>query len=134
MLRLIGSSNPDDVTKHAVRAHYYQRLVLNASVCRELKPAPEDVTAGRVTAALHLLAGWMQDAYELPGGDIKYTHGLTDRRLMDYAADMVHELGLGAQVCDALSRSYTADKSWELEGDIKEIRRRLGMYLAEFGE
>ena len=83
-------------------------------------------------AALELLDRWMRTAYGLPDGDIKYTHGLDDQRLVDYVADMQHELQLGASVCAALFMSYTADTNWELEGDIERIHQRLGEYLAEF--
>ena len=39
----VDSSDPGAVTRFNVRAHYYQRLVLTASVCRELSSAGEDV-------------------------------------------------------------------------------------------
>lgn len=132
--RLI-QGNPDDVARHNVRSHYNQRLVLTASVCRELQRTPDDLVGGRPQAAIEILAWWMRDVYDLPAGkDIKYTHGLDDPGLTQYASDMKIELVLGAAVCDALAMAYTADKDWELQSDKKRLRERLDEYLAAFGQ
>lgn len=132
-MRLVDSSNPDDVTRHNVRAHYRQRLVLTASVCRELQRAGENFLVGRPQSALELLGWWMREIYDLPeGASLDYAEGLDDPRLTEYADDMKRELELGAKVCAAFRMSFTDDTSFELDGDFKTIRERLFEYLAEF--
>lgn len=109
-------------------------LVLTAAVCRELGAATCDEVVGiRAREALGLLSGWMRRAYDLPErGDIRYSHGLDDPLLAQYASDFKHELDLGAKVCDALMLSYTADHRGEFSSDVKELREKLSAYRAEF--
>ncbi|MUL76453.1 hypothetical protein [Mycolicibacterium sp. CBMA 226] len=132
MFRLVESSNPDEVTRFRVRAHYEQRLVLIASVCRELQRSPDRIAGGRPTAALSMLSWWMRTVYDLPSGDVNYRHGLDDSRLMEFAADMKDELAAGSSVCDALAYAYTADHDYEFDRDAEDVRERLGRYLAGF--
>lgn len=81
-----------------MRAHYYERLVLTAAVCRELKAAG-DGNQIRARTALTLLARWMRDAYGLPDGqDISFSYGLDDPELTKYANDLWRELLFGATV------------------------------------
>ncbi|OBI45647.1 hypothetical protein A5707_01725 [Mycobacterium kyorinense] len=136
MFRLVESSNPDDVTKWNVRAHYTQRLVLTAAVCRELGSATRaDVLGARAREALGLLSWWMRTVYDLPEGrDVRYSHALDHPRLAEYASDLKHELEMGTRVCEALFMAYTADKDWELDSDIERIREELNAYRAEFAQ
>lgn len=134
MLRLVESSNPDDVTRFQVRAHYEQRLVLVASACRELQRSPGAMVGGRPGAALRLLAWWLRAVYDLPEGDVNYWHGLDDARLADHAADMKEELSLGSSVCGALAYAYTADHDYEFERDAERVRELLDEYLAKYSE
>lgn len=132
MMRLVSASDPGLVTEYNVRAHYQQRLVLTASVCRELQRAPDKLTGGRPQEALALLTWWMRQVYDLPPRDVDYLHGLDHPRLAEFASDMQRELELGAKVCKAYFMAYTADKKWELDQDIKNTKRRLDEFLAEF--
>ena len=78
-----------------------------------------------------MLAWWMCEVYELPeGGYINYSHGLDHHRLEEFANDLKPELEAGSRVCQALAMAFTADKDWELKGDLKTIRDRLDEYLA----
>lgn len=132
-MRLVDSSDPNAVNRFNVRAHYYERLVLTASVCRELKSAGDQVPGFRPRTALTLLARWMRDSYDLPAGhDINFSHGLDDPRLTEFANDLWRELVFGAAVCNALAKSYTADKSWEYESDIAHVQQLLRAYLTKF--
>lgn len=129
MFRLVSSSDPNAVNSFAVRAHYAQRLVLTTAVCRELRAGTQDdVLSLRAREALALLSWWMRESYDLPRGDVNYWHGLDDPRLTEFAPDFREELFLGTRVCGALFMAYTADKSWELESDIEQIRRELRAY------
>lgn len=133
MLRLIESSNSVEVTRFNARAHYNQRVVLTAAVCKELQRAPDDIVGGRVQAALAMLSWWMRTVHDLPEGkDVHYAHGLADPRLAEYASDLKPELELGAAVCDALAMAYTADTASELARDEEQIRGQLNAYLAKF--
>lgn len=134
MLRLVSSSNPDDVTRFNVRAHYLQRLVLTVAVCRELERAPDNHVGGRPGAALELLAAWMRDAYRLPNErDVPFAHGLGDDKLVDYANDLRRELQVSTRVCEALAMLYTADNQSEFDSDTDRLKRSLKSYVAEFG-
>ena len=130
MLRLVKSSNPDDVSRFEVREHYTQRLVLIASLAQELNRDTQKLVGARTGAAFELLAWWMRTVYDLPDGDIKYTHGLDDPRLREFAGDLAQELHAGAAVCDALAMLYAADKDWEYEGDARRLRASLRSYFA----
>jgi len=130
---LVESSKPDEVTRFKVRAHYEQRLVLIASVCRELSASADNIVGGRPGAALSILSWWMRTVYDLPKGDVNHWHGLDDPRLIDFAADMKDELALGSAVCGALAYAYTADHDYEFERDAQTVRDRLGDYLARYG-
>jgi len=133
MLRLVESSNPDDVTRHNVRAHYTERLVLTASVCRELQREPDGFVGGRAEAALDLLNQWMRERYDLPKDrDVDYSHGLDDPRLVEYASDMQRELELATNVCSAFFMLFTADTESQYRGDLREIKAQLAQYLTEF--
>lgn len=130
MPRLVESSNPDAVSRFEVRAHYTQRLVLTASLAQELNRDTQRLVNPRSGAAFELLAWWMRTVYDLPGGDIKYTRGLDDPKLSEFASDIADELRAGAAVCDALAMLYTADKDWEYEGDAERLRASLRSYFA----
>ncbi|MGB3356838.1 MAG: hypothetical protein WBB00_29245 [Mycobacterium sp.] len=130
MLRLVKSSNPDDVSRFEVRAHYTQRLVLTASLAQELNRDTQKLVNPRIGAAFELLAWWMRSVYDAADGDIKYTHGLDDPKLSEFAGDLAQELRAGAAVCEALTMLYTADKDWEYEGDAERLRASLRSYFA----
>lgn len=132
-MRLIESSEPGEVMRHNVRAHYIQRQVLVAAVCRELQRCPDDLVGGRPQAALNVLNQWMRHAYEeLPKDrDVDYKHGLDDSRLAQYASDLRRELELGTKVCEAYSILFTADTRGEYEADCESISERLNEYAAE---
>lgn len=133
-MRLIESTDPEQVIRYNVRAHYTQRLVLVAAACRELQRDPQSAAVGRPQAALALLDTWMRDAYDLPAGrDIPYRHGLDDPRLAKYASDLQRELELGTTVCEAHFRLFTADTESDYRNDLAGIRAHLETYLAEFG-
>ncbi len=133
-MRLIESSDPDQVVRHKVRSHYTQRLVLVAAICRELRQHPDDLVGGRPQAALNVLNLWMVEAYDLPRNrDIDYQHGLDDPRLAEYASDIQRELELGTKVCEAYFMLFTADTKGEYDSDHTRIRERLDHYVAEFG-
>lgn len=129
VFRLLESPHSDGVARHNARAHFTQRLVLAASVCRELQDAPEDSIIGRPQAALQMLAWWMRTVYDLPEqSHIDYAHGLDHPRLEEFASDLKPELEAGARVCQALAMAYTADKEWERASDLERIRGRLAEY------
>jgi hypothetical protein len=132
MFKLVESSDPDEVSRFQVRAHYEQRLVLIASVCRELQRSPEHISGGRVRAALQMLAWWMRSVYDLPQGDVNYWHGLDDPRLIEFAADLKDELALGSSVCGALAYAYTADHGYEFDRDAQAVRVKLDKYAVSF--
>ncbi len=132
MLRLVDSSEPNAVTRFNVQAHYTQRLVLSSAVCHELKHAAGEIV-GRPRAALELLGWWMRSVYDLPKNrDVNYAHGLDDPLLTKYASDVKGELVAGARVCAALAMAFTADKEWELESDMRDIRNVLDAFLRQF--
>ena len=131
MLRLVESSDPDGVARHNTRVHYTQRLVLTASVCRELQNSRADRIIGRPEAALDVLSRWMKSVYDLPADrDVDYSHGLDHPLLEQFANDLKPELEAGARACRALMMAFTADKSWEYDSDIKTVRARLADYWA----
>lgn len=72
-LRLVESSDPEQVVRHNVRSHFTQRLILVAAVCRELQYHPDDLVGGRPQAALNVLSLWMRHAYD----DLPETSTLT---------------------------------------------------------
>lgn len=129
MFRLIEHPDPDAVTRHDVRVHYTQRLVLQASVCRELLNAPEGSIIWRPEAALDMLNWWMRTVYDLPEGSwIDYAHGLDHPRLAEFASDLKPELEAGSRVCAALRLAFSCDKDWEFKRDLESIRERLDEY------
>lgn len=132
MFRLIEHPDPDAVTRHDVRTHFIQRLVLTASVCHELSNAPGRGSTGhRPQAALYILSWWMRTVYDLPESSwIDYAHCLDHPRLAEFASDLKLELEAGSQVCAALRLALSCDKDWELAGDLDRIRDRLDEYLA----
>lgn len=134
-MRLLESSEPGEVTRHNARAHFTQRLILVAAVCRELQYHPDELVGGRPHAALDVLNLWMRHAYDdLPDNrDIDYKHGLDDPRLAQYADDLQGELDLGTRVCEAFFMLFTADTQGEYDSDRSNIRRCVDQYLAEFG-
>lgn len=114
--------------------HYCQRLVLQASVCRELLNAPEGSIVWRPEAALDMLNWWMRSVYDLPESSwLDYMHGLDNPRLAEFASDLMAELEAGSEVCAALRLAFTCDKDWEFKGDLARIRERLDEYLAVVG-
>ncbi len=133
-MRLVESSNPEQVVRYNVRSHYAQRLVLVAALCRELHRHPDDPVSDRPQAALNVLSQWMVEAYDLPSGrGIDYKHGLDDPRLAKYASDMQRELELGTKVCEAYFMLFTADTQYDYDSDQASIRRWLTAYMAKFG-
>ncbi|GAA2567370.1 hypothetical protein [Mycolicibacterium diernhoferi] len=133
-MRLIDSSDSEQVTRYNVRSHYTQRLVLVAALCRELQRHPDDLVGGRPQAALNVLNLWMVEAYDLPRNrDIGYQHGLDDPRLAEYASHIQRELELGTKVCEAYFMLFTADTQSDYDRDRTRIRERLDHYVAEFG-
>jgi hypothetical protein len=129
MFRLLESPDSDGVARHNTRMHFTQRLVLTASVCRELQNAPGDTIIWRPEAALYLLSWWMRTVYDLPkGSSINYSHGLDHPRLEKFASDLKPELEAGARVCQALAMAFTADKQWDYDDDVKKIRALLVEY------
>jgi|GEM_PF-5496772 len=114
-----------------VRSHYMQRLVASSAVCHELKHATGEIV-GRPQAALAVLAEWMRDNYDLPGGDVKFTYGFDDPLLTTHARDLKPELFAAAGVCDALAMAYTADTDRELTGDMAHLKNFLDSYLSRF--
>lgn len=134
-MRLVESSDPEQVIRHNVRSHFTQRLVLVAAVCRELQYHPDDLVGGRPHAALDVFNLWMRHAYDdLPDNrDIDYRYGLGDPRLAQYADDLQGELELGTRVCEAFFILFTADTQGEYDGDRRRIRERLDEFFANFG-
>lgn len=133
-MRLIDSSDSEQVTRYNVRSHYTQRLVLVAAICRELQQHPDDLVGGRPQAALSVLNLWMVEAYDVPPNrDIDYKYGLDDPRLAKYANDLQRELELGVAVCEAFFMLFTADTQGDYERDRARIGERLDHYVAEFG-
>ncbi|OBI29828.1 hypothetical protein A5710_20760 [Mycolicibacter sinensis] len=135
MLTLSELPNPDGLTRFNVREHYAQRLVLIAAVCRELQHEPEIRVGDRALAAIELLAWWMRWVYDLPEDQaLRYSYGFNEPYLTKYADDMFRELAHGAAVCDSVVKSFTADKPWELDEDMRRVRMHLDAYLAAYGQ
>ena len=133
MLRLISSSDPDEVRRDKLRWKFEERVVLTSAVCRELMATVRGAGYRRSQVALALLEAWMISNYDSPHDWVKFDFGLDDPDLEQVASDLAVELKLGSAVCRNFDMLMHADTQREMDSDKEDIRRSLADYSAHVG-
>jgi hypothetical protein len=111
-MRLVASSNPDDVDRGQALHVLAERAILTRSVCRELLDSRGAFDGRRPLTARALLLQWVQGTFPQSEYPTAW-HGLNDMVVPEDCEDMLREIRDGAEVCEALSMLTTADKAWE---------------------
>lgn len=129
MYRLVNSSKPGAVERdHAIRL-LTERAVLTRALCRELLDSDEFNSTRRSGVALSLLLQWV--AQNLPTSVRVEPHpsdGIDVMTVPDDCKELVQEIKDGAQVGEALFMLFTADNSFQTDGDRASLRKRLDAY------
>src|SRR4051812_28290653 len=126
-MRLVGSSDPNAVSRDAALWLLRERVVLTTAVCHELRRSNGDYTDSRARAALDLLRRWVGERYE-PDVETHPSDGLDGMFVPEGAEQLMDELRAGTEICEALAMLWTADTQRELDGDKARISSLLAQY------
>lgn len=129
MHRLVDSSEPGAVERdHAVRL-LTERAVLTRALCRELLDSNECFTDPRPSAALSLLLQWVvQNLPQSVHVEPHPSNGIDSMVVPDDYQELLREIRDGAQVGEALFMLFTADNSYQRDGDQATLQKRLDVY------
>src|SRR5258707_1248360 len=102
-MRLVASSNPNDVGRDQALHLLTERAVLTRAVCRELLDSGGVFNGMRPFTALALLSRWVKDTFpETEPIGLAATDGLYEMVVPEGCEDMLREIQDGAEVCDRL--------------------------------
>jgi hypothetical protein len=127
-MRLVASSNPNDVGRDQALHLLTERAVLTRAVCRELLDSGGVFNGMRPLTALALLSRWVKDTF--PQSE---PFGLTAREWLDDMVvpegceDMLREIQDGVEVCDRLIMFNYGDLC-DVESDREAIAKSLDAY------
>ena len=129
-MRLVASSNPDDVGRDQVLHLLTVRAVLTRTVCRELLDLGGEFNpfnGRRPFAALALLFKWIDDTFS-QSGDPGLWDGLPDDMVVpEGCEDIVREIRDGLEVCDVLMLLKYGD-TCDVESDREAMAKSLDAY------
>jgi hypothetical protein len=128
-MRLMASSNPDDVDRDKALHLLTERAVLTRAVCRELLDSGGVFNGRRPFAALALLSQWV-DATFFPQDDVpslSAVGGLDDMVVPEDCEDLMREIRDGAEVCDLLILHKYGD-TCDYDSDREAIAKSLDAY------
>jgi len=134
-MRLVASSNPDDVVRDQALHLLTERAVLTRAVCRELLDSGGEFDGRRPDTALALLLGWVRGTFPQSVHIEPHARdGLDAMVVPEDCEDMLREIRDGAEVCEALAMLFTADNAREAEGDREKIAKSLNAYWKAHGQ
>jgi hypothetical protein len=116
-MRLVASSNPDDVSRD------------QALRCRELLDSGGVFNGMRPLTAIALLSRWVKRTFpEIePLGGLAVSYGLDDMVVPEGCEDMLREIQDGAEVCEAFDLLIYGD-TCDVESDNEAIAKSLDAY------
>jgi hypothetical protein len=143
-MKLVRSSNPDDVDRDTAVRLLAERAVLTRSMCRELSEATGDFADRRPCIAMHFLLRWILENMpescqnRTADGSVyqnepRPSDGIDLMIVPDGCEDLLQEIRDGAEVGDGLFMLWTADTQSQFNGDQARIRQRLGAYMTKHG-
>jgi hypothetical protein len=127
-MRLVASSNPDDIGTDQALHLLIQRAVLTRTVCRELLDSGGVFNGRRPRNAIALLSRWVKDTFPEvePFGGIAVSYGLDDM-IVPGCEDLLQEITDGAEVCEAFDLLIYGD-TCDVESDKEAIAKALDAY------
>jgi hypothetical protein len=126
-MRLVASSDPGDVDIDQALYLLAVRAVMTRAVCRELLESGG--YSRRAHTALGLLLEWLMSIFPHPKGfGVTAREGLDAMVVPERCAELLREIQDGAEVCEALAFSLTADLTSEREQDDADLARKLDAY------
>ena len=127
-MRLVASSNPDDVGRDQALHLLTQRAVLTRSVCRELLDSGGVFNGMRPLTALALLSRWVKNTFpETEPLGLAVWDGLNDMVVPEGCEDLLREIQDGAEVCDRLVMLNYGD-TCDVESDKEAIAKGRDAY------
>lgn len=128
-MRLVASSNPDDVGRDQALHLLTERAVLTRTVCRELRDSGGVFNGMRPRTAIALLSRWVKNTFpEIePLGGLAVSYGLDDMVVPAGCEDLLREISDGAEVCEAFDLLIYGD-TCDVESDNKAIAKSLDAY------
>lgn len=129
MHRLVNSSTPGAVERdHAIRL-LNERAVLTRALCRELLDSSGNFSDLRSNTALVLLLQWVwRNMPESVRVEPHASDGIDNMVVPDDCQELLREIRDGALVGEALFMLSTADNSYQRDGDMATIQKRLDAY------
>jgi hypothetical protein len=127
-MRLVASSNPDDVDRFEAIDLLVQRAVLTRMVCRELAELPDGrFSRWRASTAHGFLMSWISS---LPGyeGYPKASFDIDAMAVPDDCTQLLEEIRDGARVCEALAMLQSADTASDFDNDMRYLKEALDAY------
>jgi hypothetical protein len=127
-MRLVASSNPDDVDRDHTLHLLTERAELTRAVCRELLDSGGVFNGMRPLTALALLSRWVKDTFpETEPLGLTATDGLYEMVVPEGCEDMLREIQDGAEVCERLIMFNYGDLC-DVESDREAIAKSLDAY------
>lgn len=132
-MRLVASSNPNEVDRFEAIDLLVQRAVLTRLVCRELSDRTDErFSRWRTDRSLNFLMQWINSSLE-PGDYFKPSFGIDAMSAPDDCLHLIDEIRDGARVCDALAMLQTADTESDVMNDMMNIEEQLRIYWQKHG-
>ena len=127
-MRLVASSNPDDVGRDQALHLLTERAVLTRAVCRELLDSGGVFNGMRPLTALALLSRWVKDTFpKSEPFSLTAREWLDDMVVPEGCEDMLREIQDGAEACDLLILHKYGD-TCDYESDREAIAKSLDAY------
>ena len=132
-MRLVASSNPDDVSRDQALHLLTVRAVLTRTVCRELLDSGGVFNGRRPFAALALLFKWIDDTFSQSGDPGLWDELPDDMVVPEGCEEIVREIRDGLQVCDVLMLLKYGD-TCDVESDREAMAKSLDTYWKAHGQ
>jgi hypothetical protein len=127
-MRLVASSNPEDVNRDQALHLLTERAVLTRALCRELRDSGGVFNGMRPLTALALLSRWIKNTFpETEPLGWAATEWLDDMVVPEGCEDLMREVSDGAEVCEALLMLVYGD-TCDVESDNEAIAKSLEAY------
>lgn len=132
-MRLVASSNPNEVDRFEAIDLLVQRAVLTRLVCRELmNRTDERFSRWRTDCSLSFLMQWIKSSLE-PDEYFRPSFGIDAMTVPDDCLHLIDEIRDGARVCEALAMLQTADTASDVMNDMMNIEKQLNIYWQRHG-
>ena len=137
-MRLVASSNPNEVDRFEAIDLLVQRAVLTRLVCRELmislelkNRTGEGFSRWRTDCSLSFLMQWIKSSLE-PDEYFRPSFGIDAMTVPNDCLHLIDEIRDGARVCEALAMLQTADTASDVMNDMMDIEK-LKIYWERHG-